>query len=107
MFYTTNQNNSGGYFIRNEDVCEWVIVEANNPSQANELMQRVTENYSEYCPCCGERWYFDFDERDGKENPMIYDKSVYETEVGMFTERCIIYYLDGRKEIVNFREKVR
>ena len=34
MFYTIDQNNSGGYFIRNEYVDEFVIVEADTPYEA-------------------------------------------------------------------------
>ncbi|WP_276523311.1 DUF7296 family protein [Lysinibacillus fusiformis] len=33
-YYTAHQNNSGGYFIQNNDVRETVIIQANNVEDA-------------------------------------------------------------------------
>ena len=55
-FYEFNQNNSGGYFDVDENVCHRVIIEANSPEEALEIFEPMIENQSDSCPCCGERW---------------------------------------------------
>lgn len=57
-FYTVCQNNSGGYFINNEHVAEFLIIEAMDENQFEERLNLITDKYSEYCPCCGVRWNF-------------------------------------------------
>lgn len=57
MIYIFRQNNSGGYFIENEEVAKYVVIEANTREQALEILAKVTAGNSEYCVCCGERWY--------------------------------------------------
>jgi hypothetical protein len=104
MFYTYDQNNSGGYFIENDDVREYLIIEADSVSEANDKMYDITEDYSEFCECCGERWD-EFWGEEGKDEPMIYSTPVNEVEKGMFRNSCIIYYKNGDKKIVEFKEK--
>ena len=65
-YYTFNQNNSGGYFIINDYVAECLIIEAQNVDEAISKMQDITEDYSEYCDCCGERWGEYICESEGK-----------------------------------------
>ncbi|MGL4850888.1 MAG: DUF7296 family protein [Clostridium sp.] len=96
MFYTYNQNNSEGYFIVNDDVAHFIIIEANNEDEANEKMKAIVENYSDFCPCCGERW------RDRchskKKYPSIWGKNLYEEQDYFYrNDEAIIYYLDGKK----------
>ena len=104
-YYTAHQNNSGGYFIQNNDVRETVIIQANNVEDALKKLEMITEDYSEYCPCCGERWSEYWDDEGGTEQPMIYGENVYETSPTMFRESAIIYHADGRKEIVVHESK--
>lgn len=61
MFYLFSQNNSGGYFIVNDKVCNKLIIEADCKEEAT----KVAENLGCYwdgvskgidCPCCGDRW---------------------------------------------------
>lgn len=59
-FYVFNQNNSEGILYVNDDVAYDVIIEAISEEGAVAKIKRVTENYMDYCPCCGERWSFDF-----------------------------------------------
>lgn len=98
-FFTFSQNNSGGYFIINDDVASYLIIEAQNAQEAIDKMEDITLNYSEYCPCCGERWSTWIDDDDGTEEPMIYDCKVKEKSPNrIFSSSTIIYYYDGTKE---------
>ena|SRR5690625_74189 len=90
-FYTYDQNNSGGYFIVNEDVDVYVIVEAESELEADNILSGIVEDYSDYCDCCGERWGSHIGET-GTESPTIYGRPVDLSEEGV-----IIYYADGRK----------
>ena len=105
MFITFCQNNSGGYFIQNENVDEYVIIEGTDLKDILIRANEVFEDYREFCPCCGERWdddYIDADDLDCK--PMIDDKSVYDYKEGYSSEsKAIIYYIDGTKEMVKTR----
>ena len=47
-FFTFNQNNSGGYFIINDDVAHYLIIEAQNAEEAidmGHLKQMQNLNY--------------------------------------------------------------
>lgn len=105
MFYTYDQNNSGGYFIENDDVREYLIIEADSVKEANSKMYNITEDYSNFCECCGLRWDILYDDEDGKEEPMIYNTPVNEVEKGMFRHSCIVYYKNGDKKIIEFKER--
>ncbi|MER2039995.1 MAG: hypothetical protein ABS944_17765 [Solibacillus sp.] len=104
-YFTAHQNNSGGYFIQNDDVKEVVIIQAENAIIANKLLLQITEEYSEYCSCCGERWDEFWDDSEGTDVPEIYGTSVYETSESLFRKSAIIYHANGRKEIVEFSKK--
>lgn len=56
MIYIFRQNNSGGYFIENEVVSKYIVIQATTEEKAIEILADITIGYSEYCPCCGERW---------------------------------------------------
>lgn len=107
-FFNFRQNNSGGSFDDNDDVCEEVIIEAHSPEEANLL----ADNHGIYfdgcamgldCSCCGDRWYRLYEDEKGTDEPMIYSKKVKEVYKGMFRNKCIIYYLNGKKEKVIFK----
>lgn len=103
MFYTLVQNNSGGYFLKDKNVDEYVIIEAENLSQFNLLADKVLENYREFCFCCGLRWEeYLVDEEDGEKEPMIYGEPVEQFK-DFFSKnsKAIIYYLNGEKKIFN------
>lgn len=103
MFYTIDQNNSGGYFIQNEYVDEFVIVEANTPYEAVYKLNKIVEDYSEYCECCGERWCYDVDDFNSvSEQPTLYNKPIEEYK-SWWNGSVIIYYLDGRKDIIKLK----
>ena len=76
-WFTFPQNNSGGSFTINDDVDIYVIIQAHNAVEANELAQRigiyfhgVNERFD--CECCGDRWYSIWSDDDGNDVPMIY-----------------------------------
>lgn len=92
-FFVFSQNNSGGYFIKNDDVSSYVIIEATNHKDAQSKAEDIFENYSEYCECCGERWDTDMNYVDSYVG--IPDELQIIKCVGM--DEAIIYYIDGSK----------
>jgi hypothetical protein len=95
-WYTVNQNNSGGYFIQNEDVNQYVSVQARNPEEADLRLEDITENYSEYCSCCGGRWYW-YD-LEGFDTPTYYEGSpLFSEEPTHYRNEFVMHYADGRK----------
>jgi hypothetical protein len=107
MFITFNQNNSGGYFIQNEDVDEFVIIEGNSLNEILEKASDVFDNYGEFCPCCGQRWYdYCKDENDMTEDPLIYGESAFDFHDGYDRDsKAIIYKLNGEKIILDTNHK--
>lgn len=84
-FFTFRQNNSGGYFVRDEKygVCEYVIIEAIDAESA---------------------WSKLKDDDDGTEIPMIYDHDVKNIKKDAFTEKCFIHYIDDTIEKIVFKD---
>lgn len=102
MFITFSQNNSGGYFIQNEDVDEYVIIEGNSLNEIQNRANKIFENYRKHCQCCGERWSSDITCDDLDDEPMIYESSVYDfNEPFSESAKAIIYYSNGHKEIID------
>jgi hypothetical protein len=63
MFYTFNQNNSGGRFDRTNTVDEYVIIEADNVAQVEWIAEDIGIYFNGVtdgrdCPCCGSRWFY-------------------------------------------------
>lgn len=101
MFYTFNQNNSGGSFVRDEQagICEVVIIEADSAQEANDIAETkgiyFDGCHSGYdCPCCGDRWYSKWHD-DGDEVPSIYGEPISESNGSMFRKDCFVHYKDG------------
>lgn len=106
-FYTYYQNNSGGGFITNNDVKEYVIIEAHSSEQANDIAENIGIYFDgmlsgEDCSCCGSRWNEQYAD-NGDPEPMVFDTPVHEAEGGLFTKECIIHYLNGAKEVVKLK----
>ncbi len=90
MFYRLDQNNSGGYFIENDEVREFIFVESDSYDDAKQKLRVITEEHSEYC----ERWYMGFLEES--EIPIISGTNLLELDEsnkGKFS--YIIYFKDG------------
>lgn len=106
MFYTFDQNNSGGYYIRNEMVDTFVIIEGDTEKEIIEKAKCIFEDYSEYCPCCGERWELDIKSCEFDDEPMVYDKPAKEFSDNFWKDgKIIIYYKNGTKEIIPIEKK--
>lgn len=102
-FYTIVQNNSGGYFIKNDNVDYYVSVQASSVEEAEKLLQGIVGDHSEYCDCCGTRWstYLtevgDTPTIQGIPLTELKDRNVFWLEEKV----AIIYYADGTKERLN------
>ena len=97
-FFTFSQNNSGGYFVEDNEhgVCEYVIIEADNAEDAwNRLVEigDKVDGFWVYCSCCGERWYPPYD--NGDEEPMIHGEPLSSVEAWIFRTGAFVHYADG------------
>ena len=105
MYCTFDQNNSGGYFIRNEDVDMFVIIEADTLDEVKKKANLIFEDYSEYCECCGERWDTDVRPRDLTDEPMVYGEPAREFKSNFWNGNIIIYYKNGKREIIPIKRE--
>lgn len=111
MFYTYNQNNSGGSFHHDDKITLYVIVEADSPDESDTIAEDIGIYFNGCdedidCPCCGDRWCPAY---DGKDEPLVYGESPEKMKTGewglMWTEPgevyCRVFYKDGTvKEFV-------
>jgi hypothetical protein len=104
MFFTYNQNNSGGSFINNDKVCQYVVIEADDYRFANILAEDIGIYFNgcdtgQDCSCCGDRWN-DAWNGDGTDEPLIYGKSPedYNLWVKEGEIYCRVYYKNGTVE---------
>lgn len=99
VFGLGDQNNSGGYFIQNDDVDIYVAVEGLDKEDAINKFQDIVSDHSSFCNCCGRRWSgIDF-ENWGEEIYTIND----------FVEasdnyNCILHLIDGTKKKVRYEQ---
>lgn len=106
MFYTFRQNNSGGYIIRNEIVDIYVIIEGRSANEIKRKANKLFEDYSQYCECCGKRWDYWFDDLDLDTEPRIDNKSAKEYKSDYSGEKnIIIHYDNGRIESIKIPRK--
>lgn len=110
MFYTYNQNNSGGAFEETSGIAQFVIIEANSADEANERAIDAgiyfDEEYQIDCDCCGTRWDTFWGNPD--EVPSVYGDPVADGEIYMrypawTSPAGYIHYLDGRVESFEVR----
>lgn len=107
-FFEFNQNNSGGSFVYDTYLSEYVIIEAVSSKHANELAEDIGIYFegcisSDDCPCCGDRWYPTWSD-DGVKVPMMYSfeekcqvpAEEYISSFSRGQETIRIHYLDGR-----------
>lgn len=99
IFGLASQNNSGGYWIENDDVDVYVAFEAVDEEGLYDKYERTVQNYSDYCECCGTRWD-GVDMTDWHEKPFTIDNF---KEVD-YEHNCILHMLDGTKKKVVFIE---
>lgn len=98
QWYEFDQNNSGGYFIRDDFVSDLVFVQAMNAEQAEEIMRDLIDKAEawDYCDCCGERW--SFWSTKGYDVPTRYGKDVTKKGARLFSTKGYILFhgLNGR-----------
>lgn len=101
-WFEYDQNNSGGYFIRNDTVADKIFIEAENADTANCKAIDITEDYSDFCECCGERWSFHNDDNDGTDEPMIYNTKVRDGFGSFYHDGYILlHHANGTVERLN------
>lgn len=97
LWYEFDQNNSGGYFVKDDFVSELVFVQAMSADQAEDIMCDLIDKADawDYCECCGERW--SFYNVKGYEVPTRYGKEVSKG-VNLFSRDGYILFhgLNGR-----------
>lgn len=103
LWYTYNQNNSGGHFVEDENQGPIVSIQATS-SQAAWAKAEEMFDFG-YCECCGERWYNSYygDEK-GDEVPMLYGKPLSELETSWYRNYAILHHYDGRIERIEAGE---
>ena len=109
MFYQFKQNNSGGNFVENEKVAQFVIIEANDHNHANEIAESIGIYFDGCekeldCECCGDRWY-EVEDYDGSETPLLFGERVEDFDNWFFVNvgdvYCYLYKLNG--EVIAYR----
>ena len=99
-----DQNNSGGYFLVNEDVAEDVYIQAENAEHAQDRARAIFFPYREFCECCGERWTIDYiRDEDGYDVPTKYDVDIDEIVAEHFSKQARLHHLDGNIETVFYK----
>lgn len=95
-FFYYRQNNSGGSFDFDADagISVHVIVEADSAEEADERAEGIGLYFdgSGDCPCCGNRWYPQFDDEDGDAVPSVYGTPLGEASV-------ITHWLKGSPDV--------
>lgn len=98
-FFHFNQNNSGGYFIKNAEhgIDHHVVIEAVSAEDAWSRLSRFDEKidgFFDFCQCCGMRWD-ECDEDEGSNVPCIYSTPIEKYSDDWFSEYAYVHYFDG------------
>ena len=108
--YKFDQNNSGGSFTVNNDLCENVIIEANSENEAIEKAESLGIYFNGVsdgcdCECCGDRWYkpsemiFPFEYGSNLTFNTLEEYCDYLSRRHSFTDPCVIvHYADDSKK---------
>lgn len=103
MFYTFNQNNSGGSFDYDAErgISAVVIIEADSAEAANERAEQIGLYFDGDgdCECCGDRWYSVSGTYDSADVPSIYGTPLESYEpsykwMGKYPE-TYVHYANG------------
>lgn len=108
MFYVYRQNNSGGFFEINDDVTQFVIIEADSDTDANSRAEKIGIYFDGChkdtdCPCCGDRWDAAWRD-DGESEPLIDGEPIATYRPWNYTPGApfaYVYYKDGSKLVFN------
>lgn len=105
-WFTYDQNNSGGYFIDNDQVSHLICVQAETAKEANEKASVITEDFSEWCECCGERWYLSERDSDGADVPAQYGKALSESSPCYSRKTAVLHFANGEVRKVKIGEPI-
>ncbi len=112
-FYEFSQNNSGGFFDVDGNVCNRVIIEAMSETHAKYLFTPMIKNQSYSCNCCGDRWDIDYLKEINSKILKEYEVNTLEEYCQKIADRCgwtepdaIIHYLDGTKKEIFISNEV-
>ncbi|WP_406867242.1 hypothetical protein [Paraburkholderia fungorum] len=100
-WFRFSQNNSGGHFVVDENVCEEVFVQARSADEAIAKAETFCDN-SDSCPCCGDRWSFRVDEDDIGDEPTLYGELLSSMKKDYFRKQAKLHHFDGRVETFVF-----
>lgn len=95
LWFTFNQNNSGGYFIENDEVDHYVMIQAPSAKDAMQKADDIFSGNSDFCECCGERWHVSISDNDGSELPEVYGESITNIDSSSYRERAICHLWNG------------
>lgn len=104
VFAHFTQNNSGGYFLINEEkgIGHHIIVEGLDINDVRRRVEEITEDFSENCSCCGERWDTLIWQDELTSSPNIYMKPIQEylNETNLYIKDIYVFvhYIDGTIE---------
>lgn len=98
-WFEFSQNNSGGNFVVDENVSEFVFVQAASAEDAIEIAEQFCDN-GDSCECCGDRWSFYLygDGRSGYNEPMIYGQPLALFSSSFTKSFSRLHHYDGRVE---------
>jgi hypothetical protein len=102
-WFRFRQNNSGGKFVVNENVCEEVFVQARNAEEAISKAETFCSN-SDSCPCCGDRWSFWVSDDDIGDEPTMYGEPLSSATRSYYRRSARLHHFDGRVETVEFED---
>lgn len=105
-YFHFTQNNSGGWFDLTDELTHHVIIEANTPEQANDILVSLGGyfdgcHFGVDCDCCGDRWYPLWPDDRGNNMPMIYNQPVSTRVAGSHLpagRNAVVHHMDGRVE---------
>lgn len=91
-WYHFDQNNSGGFFVMNDDVGEHVFIQASDEESAMHKFSLLDNQGDNWCECCGQRWYG----CDEQNEPSIYGKPLTEGfSCYTFAGYVVLHYANG------------
>lgn len=105
-WFVFDQNNSGGRFVVNDKLDTRVFIQAKNAKEANYLAETLgiyfngVEDETD-CDCCGDRWYAQYDDTKGTDEPSLYGQKITKEELkeqkwnGSYGKRGIKVYSYG------------
>ena len=89
LWFLYDQNNSGGKFIRNDRVGDYLFIQAYDVAEADRIMDSATAQDNWWCGCCGLRW------SPCGELPELHPNEFNLYGVPERNEVAILYYYDG------------